>query len=927
MPTPTLFVLPTNLKLLPRKLAVGAEMPVATSALASHIAALQSQGILDLTALGRLPISGTVIPQPGILCPRPGLVAPADLVDRTTMFQGVFHLRLTGAGAGALGGELPIDRVGGTADVLKAKPIQRVVPIAPRPAGPIRLVMSPATSVLSIPAAYWAADEITIADNTMIVLGQPHHWLVMIANKVTLGTNVSCVWEQKSKEVPPQASPRLRASTPPQSTTMGGTDGADGAAGSLGASGPDGDAGPEIEMWMLALNRLPTEVLISGQDGFQGAQGQNGQGGQNGARGRDWRLGTLGTCASGPGNGGDGGNGGAGGRGGAGGAGGRGGRFSVFAPAEVLGVVSAEGFYIEANGGLGGPSGKGGLGGAAGSGGRHGDQRTPVGCPTDFGKDGHDGHAGAKGADGAPGPNGDHFPNAATLTPIKKKDFDQAFNRPAIYNLSAESARVGDTLTAVGKGFADTDSVYVGNAKAAMTFISDTLLSFVVPATEGGRQRPVQVRQQDGTVSNNATLQILPVILWIEQEEKKSNANPAPRFSPGKRVTIVGSGFSPGPTILVNDQNAADNDVKFESSSRVSFTLLRPHNVKITPRSRSNDPDVESAKISMKLRDDSVSSEPIDVILDTTVMVVFGDSIAWGQGLREDLKFHSLVEKHLGGNGVIGVYKTVKAHSGAVIGVGDNRSERPVNGEVPTSYPTVLQQVDAYDGNPALVDLVILDGGINDIGVEAIISPLADSNLPSLINHYCYTDMKVLLKKVTQRFPNAQVVVTGYFQIITDSSSLVQLYCYLMALGMLLGGPVAAAVVGGVSAAQKDTMVSHCKTFADSANAKLLQAVNDVKSENAAAGQNSRIAFAKLNYLGKNAIFADESWLWGLELDGGPADDVELGGVEDKRAQACSIVESDDPDRTLEIKCVRASVGHPNQAGAAEYARAIIAVL
>jgi len=66
-------------------------------------------------------------------------------------------------------------------------------------------------------------------------------------------------------------------------------------------------------------------------------------------------------------------------------------------------------------------------------------------------------------------------------------------------------------------------------------------------------------------------------------------------------------------------------------------------------------------------------------------MVVLGDSIQWGQGLREDLKFHTLVQNHINPGGAIGVYKTVHAHSGAIIGVGVNHQGPPVDGEVPTS--------------------------------------------------------------------------------------------------------------------------------------------------------------------------------------------------------------------------------------------------
>src|SRR5262249_3937749 len=153
-------------------------------------------------------------------------------------------------------------------------------------------------------------NEIEIADDTTIIFQQPHHWLVIIANKITVGSNVTFTWEQVAKETPPQPTKLAALSPPPTSTTMGGTDGQNGADGGPGGPGPSGDDGPEVEIWTLKINRLPA-MLLSGQNGFRGGTGQDGQDGQGGAKGRSWVAGTIpGTCKSGPGNGGDGGAGG-----------------------------------------------------------------------------------------------------------------------------------------------------------------------------------------------------------------------------------------------------------------------------------------------------------------------------------------------------------------------------------------------------------------------------------------------------------------------------------------------------------------------------------------------------------------------------------------------------------------------------------------
>lgn len=225
------------------------------------------------------------------------------------------------------------------------------------------------------------------------------------------------------------------------------------------------------------------------------------------------------------------------------------------------------------------------------------------------------------------------------------------------------------------------------------------------------------------------------------------------------------------------------------------------------------------------------------------------------------------------------------------------------------------------------MDLVLLDGGINDVSVDEIVSPIADSDLGALTRQHCLNDMKALLRKVTHKYPNATVVVTGYFRIVSEASDLPYLDALLVALGMLSSTILAAAVAGGVSDHQKDIMESRCKTFASESVKYLKQAVDEIKAENALLGLNTKLFVAIPQFDDQNAVFAPDSWLWGIEADFGPADDYQLGGVEETRNDACNLVQSREPGRTNMTRCVRASVGHPNKAGAAEYAMAIKAVL
>lgn len=108
-------------------------------------------------------------------------------------------------------------------------------------------------------------------------------------------------------------------------------------------------------------------------------------------------------------------------------------------------------------------------------------------------------------------------------------------------------------------------------------------------------------------------------------------------------------------------------------------------------------------------------SNTLDITLDTFRVAVFGGSVLWGQGLTEPQKIHSQVAQVIPQReGGIGVYHELHAHSGAVIGMGNDRIENALYGEIPTDYPTILQQVDASINSPETVYLVLINGGIND---------------------------------------------------------------------------------------------------------------------------------------------------------------------------------------------------------------------
>lgn len=93
-------------------------------------------------------------------------------------------------------------------------------------------------------------------------------------------------------------------------------------------------------------------------------------------------------------------------------------------------------------------------------------------------------------------------------------------------------------------------------------------------------------------------------------------------------------------------------------------------------------------------------------------VLALGDSIVWGQGNRDVDKFVSRVGAWLGAP-----TPTSLAHSGAVVSPAANDAAPAVWGEVPEGAPSIGAQLGQAVTllEPASVDVVLVDGGINDV--------------------------------------------------------------------------------------------------------------------------------------------------------------------------------------------------------------------
>ena len=81
---------------------------------------------------------------------------------------------------------------------------------------------------------------------------------------------------------------------------------------------------------------------------------------------------------------------------------------------------------------------------------------------------------------------------------------------------------------------------------------------------------------------------------------------------------------------------------------------------------------------------------------------------------------------------------------------------------------------------PQNVNLVLVDGCINDVGAFTIAHPFTPSFIiETRAKDFCYYDMKNLLNKIQEKFVNAKIIVTGYWQGVSHKSDISEIIDYI----------------------------------------------------------------------------------------------------------------------------------------------------
>jgi lysophospholipase L1-like esterase len=327
-------------------------------------------------------------------------------------------------------------------------------------------------------------------------------------------------------------------------------------------------------------------------------------------------------------------------------------------------------------------------------------------------------------------------------------------------------------------------------------------------------------------------------------------------------------------------------------------------------------------------------------------LLVLGDSIAWGQGLKDEHKAWYQVKTRLEDGFDRKVLERIEAHSGAVIGsVGDSNGNPspPLDGEVNRALPSINDQIDnalrSY-ADPAKVDLVLVDGCINDVDARRLLNAANTPNgIRELAEQKCGPPMEALLTRVATSFSNAHVIVTGYYPILSEKTSR-DLFMRALARRFYSG-----------TARMNDKqllgrLIAISKEWYEGSNQMLTVAAGKIDAQLAAKGSRQRVLFAEVGFLPEHSFAAPESRLWGFDASfiRKLLVILTLGRVtlktnderRNQRGTSCketfkrSAGETKDQARARENRimlCRLAAIGHPNREGAQMYADAIGAQL
>jgi len=331
-------------------------------------------------------------------------------------------------------------------------------------------------------------------------------------------------------------------------------------------------------------------------------------------------------------------------------------------------------------------------------------------------------------------------------------------------------------------------------------------------------------------------------------------------------------------------------------------------------------------------------------------MLVLGDSIMWGQGLREEEKFSSRVKCWLEEKTNREVQVHVEAHSGAVISAAPATPPKflTANGEVNLGTPTINEQLDHaiqfYRQDQSSPALILMNGCINDVGVKNLLAastPLDDLRVQA--RKSCGEEMNRLLQRVRNSFPQSYVLVTGYYPLVSRQTA-DNAFLRLLVKKLNNQRPEARRMTDKEMRAR---LIAISDEWYKTSTANLVEAIAKINADD--APEPAKVSFVEIEFEPEHLFAAPDSLLWNFKfastnltgfakiivwLSFGTAAYKANDHVRQSRIRSCEetfkkpkgIKEDKGLKNSREdlfLICRYASLGHPNQMGALIYTEAI----
>ncbi len=323
-------------------------------------------------------------------------------------------------------------------------------------------------------------------------------------------------------------------------------------------------------------------------------------------------------------------------------------------------------------------------------------------------------------------------------------------------------------------------------------------------------------------------------------------------------------------------------------------------------------------------------------------ILVVGDSHISGQGLKNENKFYSLVRDWIQTD-LFGdsrkVNLKVKSHAGSRINLhpeevadmkkaGDDIHKFHYD-EANISSPDITTQLKVARGeyeDPRSIDIIMLSGCITDVLVADIINPFyPEKKLRQRIRRFCGQSMAGLLEHAIALFPNARIVVIGYFPIASSKSDVKTMARYFLKiigfppnLQFFFTNPLSRQFLKIL----RNRIAKRSRIWLEESNREMRKAVAKLN----AGGDRGGAIFVESPIEEDRSYATKDPLLWEIGKDHLPNDET-FAERQTGCAKAFTEMKYQHYGRLSRRMCELSSVAHPNVLGSRAYAEAIKAAL